>query len=1023
MKNVFLPPGLRCSNLRLKLILLALILPICSLVYGQDIISGKVTDSEGEPLIGVNAMVKGTSRGAVTNIEGNFKLEASANDVIVLSYIGFVTEEVPVGNRSNIEVSLMEDIESLQEVVVVGYGTQKKSDITGAVTSVKADQLQEIATPDVLQALQGRVAGVQIIANSGEPGAGMRIRIRGTGSLNAGSDPLYVVDGFQTGDISYLNPNDIESMEILKDASATAIYGSRGANGVVLISTKKGKVGKPQFTFDAYGGVQQAARLMPLTNAAEYATLRLEAYENDGREIDPLNSEHARLLYARDGNYKGTDWQDEVLNPAPIQNYSLNVNGGNERQRYSVSGTYFNQEGMVKNSGMQKFFMNFNTDYKLSDWLTAGLVANFVNTDKSTYNNDFYGGILSTALAGSPIVPAWDYPSNNYGRNDISYTNSPARSADESKFHGYNATKLVGNLYLDAKIWGGLSFRTQIGVTTNNSLSKSYSPQFFMATDEARDRSELNENRSESMGWISTNYFSYEKSIADHDISATLGYEAQAGRYSSLSIRAFEVPADPAQHFIGAAKDPEPLFGSGQGHNALQSVFARANYSLKDRYLLTGTVRYDGSSNFTKDFRWGMFPSVSAGWVISEEQFLQNLSELSFLKLRAGWGQVGNQSIGANRYVTTVSINQRYSFADQIVQGAAPLRLSNPAIQWETAESLNFGFESGFFNNRVTLTADYFIKNMRDLLLTRPIPMYVGALAPTVNAGTMKNSGLELALGYRNSVGKLGYDVNFNMDFITNEVTSLAGGEPINGGGVGKLGNTTRTEEGHEVAYFFGLQTDGIFNTQAELDAHVLEGNAIQPEAELGDVKFVDVDVDGEIDADDRVRLGSATPDFTFGFSSNFTYGNFDLSFQIIGVQGADAVLGLGSLLETSNGMNNSLISRLDRWTPENPNSNEPRMTFADLNQNAERFSDRYVEDASYVRLRNIQLGYNFPLSDFNIQGLRVYVSADNLVTMTKYRGFDPEIAALYSSPFHYGVDQATYPVPKIFRAGINLKF
>lgn len=990
------------------------------------VIEGTVTTMlDNTPLPGANVLVKGTTSGTVTDIDGTYKVTANDSDVLVFSYIGYASEEVPVSNiqGNRYDISLAEDISTLTEIVVVGYGSVKKSDITGAVASVKSEELTKIATPDVVQALQGRVAGVQVIANSGEPGAGVKIRIRGVSSINGGSSPLYVVDGFQTGDISYLNPNDIQSMEILKDASATAIYGSRGASGVVVITTKKGTSGQTKFTFDAYGGIQQADHTLDLLNAAEYSTLRLEAYANDGVELDPLNEEFVRLDFVKQGGYEGTDWQDEILNTAPIQNYSLSVAGGSEKMQYALSGTYFSQEGLVKNSGMDKLFFNLNTNYQLSEWLTAGVIANFVNTSKSNYNNDFYSGILPTAVALSPVIPAYDVPTQNFGRDDISYTNNAARIVSESKYDNYVANKLVGNIFLNAEIIKGLSFRTQLGVNLDNRNDKVYRPQFFMATDEARDRSELWERRGESFGWISTNYFTFERGFGDHSLTALLGFESQYGRYNDMSVTGFEVPFNEDQHYLGAANDPNFVVRSYQDENALQSYFGRLNYSFLDRYLLTATVRYDGSSRFTEDYRWGMFPSVTAGWILSGEQFMKDITPVSFLKLRAGWGQVGNQNVGNYRFVTTVDINQLYVLGDQIVQGAAPRTLSNPAIQWETTETLNFGIDAGFLNDKLTLTADYFIKKTRDMLLSVPIPNYVGALSPTVNAGTMENRGLEVALGYRNSDSKLKYEFNVNFDVIQNEITSLAGGEPISSGGVGKVGNTTRTEEGHEIAYFYGLKTDGIFNTQEELDAYVnADGNPILPAAEVGDVKFVDHNGDGVVNADDRVKLGSATPDFTFGFSTNLAYQNFDFSFLLTGVQGAEAVNGLAHLLKSSNGLNNSYSSRMDRWTPGNPNTNEPRMTFADANRNAETFSDRYVEDASYIRLKTIQLGYTVPVKRM-VQTLRVYVAADNLLTITDYTGFDPEVADLYGNALYYGVDQATYPNPQVFRTGINLKF
>lgn len=991
-------------------------------------IKGVVTaGDDGSGLPRVSIREKGTTNGVVSELDGSYQITVAQGATLVFTFVGYISAEEVVGNRSTINVTLQPDLTELGEVVVVGYGTARKSDLTGSVASVSSEELTQIATPDVVQALQGRAAGVDVTVNSGEPGSGTRIRIRGVGTIN-NSDPLYVVDGFQTNDLSFLNPNDVESMEILKDASATAIYGSRGANGVVLITTKKAEQGKAKFVFDAYAGVQEVANTLDLTTAAEYAELRLEAFANDGITLPSDGDVFTRLDFVRQGNYRGTDWQDEIMQTAAMQNYSLSVSGGNDVQNYILTATYFSQEGVIKNTGMDKFFLRLKNRFSMTDWLNTGINIAYVNTDKSNYNGDQFSGVLPSVLRIDPVTPAFDVPTNNWGRADLAFINNPARIVDESQYDNTVENKIVANVDLEATIMDGLTFKTQFGIDLKNIHRKQFLPEFFIATDEARDQSSLFEQRAEQLSWVWSNYFTYTKEMGDHFINATLGVENQLSRWRSMNATGFDVPQETNLQFLSAANNPDFTVNSAQSQETLQSFFARANYSFKDKYVLTGTVRYDGSSRFLSDQRWGTFPSFSAGWIASDEDFFPAIKGLDFFKVRAGWGQVGNQnSVGNYSYVTRVSNNQLYTFNGQIVQGAASLELSNPEIQWETTETLNFGVDLGFMDNRVNVTADYFIRDTDDMILEVPIPVYAGTGRPFANAGSMRNQGVELSLGYKNYDNPFKYDFSFNIAKITNEVTSLGGGEPIASGDFSQVGNTTLTEEGSELAYFYGLRTDGIFNDQAELDAHVNgEGDPIQPAAQPGDVKFVDVNGDGVIDDNDRVNLGSAIPDFTFGFSSNFSYGNWDLRLFIHGSQGNELVNILSRYNLSSDGMENSRTRRLARWTPENPNTDEPRMTNADANGNILRFSDRYVEDGSFIRIKNIQIGYTFPtekLSQWGVSSMRVYFSGDNLFTITDYTGFDPEVAGAFGNPLFSGVDLATYPPARVLRFGLNVTF
>ena len=1018
-----------------KKLLFILVLCLCcaGTSSAQEIyklISGTVTDEKGNLLSGATVKAKGSTATAISDTAGKYSLSVPAKSkMLAISFVGMESIEKVIGTENRVDIILRFTNSTLADLVVVGYGTVRKKDLTGAVGSVKGDQITQVATADVVQAIQGRVAGVQVIANSGEPGSGAQIRIRGIGSIN-GSDPIYVVDGYQTGDISFLAPADIESIDVLKDASATAIYGSRGANGVVLVTTKKGKRGPIKFSFDTYMGNQKAWHTIPMVDATDYANLVLQAYANDGTALDTTTQLYTRLDFVRKNNFKGTNWQDEVMQSGFMQNHSLTMSGGNEQNRFRLSGTYFSQDGIVKNSSMKKYFINFSNDLTINKWLTAGVSGAFTHFDKNYYNADLYGGVLTTALSADPLTAAWDKISKNWGRADISYTNNPARSVDELKNNKGYGNYIVANVWAEAKIIKGLTFRTQFGTSLNTGHNKSYSPQFFIAVDEARDQSALWERRSESNSYMLTNYLNYTTSFKKHTIGAMVGTEVQTNSYNDFSATAYNVPADKDLMYLSSSQTTDYTVSGNQSKTSLQSYFGRLNYSFSSKYLLTATLRYDGSSKFLGKNRWGVFPSFAGAWIASDETFMKNIQPISLLKFRAGWGRVGNeQSAGAYGYATSVSGNNIYVFNDQLVQGFAPTTLSNPELKWEVNQQTNIGADISFFKNRLTFTADYFDRQTKDMIVSVPIPTYVGAGAPRVNAGTMSNKGFEFTANYTGG-GELKYRVGANISFIQNKVTNLGGGAPQDGGGVGKIGNTTRTQVGMPFPYFYGLKTAGIFHTQAEVDAYkTKDGTAIQPNARPGDVKFVDNNLDGKIDDLDRVNLGNPYPDFQYGFNVDLSYKGFDLRLFIQGVQGNSIVNAMMSttrnVSNSGGGWNNFETARLNSWTRTAPEKNEPRMTAQDPNNNM-RFSDRYVMDGSYLRLKNIQVGYTLPkkiLTKLNITNVRFYVAADNLFTVTRYQGFDPEIGSYNYNPYAYGVDVGTYPQSRTFRAGVNLNF
>ena len=999
-------------------------------------ISGKVVDTKGTGLPGVTVLVKGTTNGTSTGADGSFTIQAPENSVLVFSFVGYTRQELPVtGANPSLTVTLAESPQDLNDVVVIGYGTARKSDLTGAVASVTSAQLTQVATSDPVQALQGRVAGVEVTSNSGQPGSGTRIRVRGVGTIN-NSDPLYVVDGIQTSDIGFLLPADIESTEILKDASATAIYGSRGANGVVLITTKHGKAGQTQFNLFGYTGFQQVRRTLPLTNAAQYATLVTEAYANGGIA---LPSYGPQLQDAIATNAEGIDYQKLVTQKGLITNYSLSASGGTEQNRYLVSGSYFQQNGIIQNSGFKKFVVRVNDDIVLTKRIKAGVAATFTNNNQ-TGSGDGQGGsqpylVLQYALQTNPILNPFG-PNGTYNDDIITRNalNVP-RYLDEQKYNKLQNNNLFSSSYLDISLLKGLSFRSTFGINYFNNHPKVYQPQYYIGPVDQRAQSALIETRNENISWVWSNYANYSKTFGDNSsFSATVGQEAQRGYGNGISITAYNVPLDEALQYASASRSTGNVVRSSQYDGSLSSYFGRANFNFRDRYLITGTLRFDQTSKFLGPVRRGTFPSVGAAWNLSNESFLKDVSYLSVLKLRASYGQVGNQNAAPNYgYASVANNNQTYVFNGAAAPGLAITQINNPDLKWETAVTTDVGLDAEFFNSQLTFTADYFERRTKDMIALLPVPDYVGQAPASANVGALRNRGLELALNYRNTIGKLQYNVGVNFTKINNVVTSLGGGNAIASGNVlPQIGNTTLTDVGREIAFFYGLQAQGVFHNQGEIDAYKNGAGAlVQPGAKPGDVRYQDINGDGMITALDNTYLGSATPSFSYGGSLNLSYSGFDFKVLLYGVQGAEALNGAAFNLSKSADFvgvwSNFYASRMDRWTPSNPTSDQPRVTSADTNGN-DRLSSRYVENASYLRARNMELGYTLPqalLGKVQVKGARVFASVDNVFTLTKYTGYDPEIStsAFYNNPLAYGVDYGNYPQARTYRLGLNVQF
>ncbi|MDR0429509.1 MAG: TonB-dependent receptor [Tannerellaceae bacterium] len=996
-------------------------------------ITGTVVDDIGEPLIGATVLVKGTSNGVLTNMNGNYTIQAGKNDVLVFSYVGMQLLEEAVNGRGRIDVELQAGT-NLDEVVVVGYGTMKKSDLTGAVAKVSSEDLKQLSTIDVGQALAGRVAGVDVISNSGEPGSGTKIRIRGYGSMNT-SDPLYVVDGFPVSDIDYLSPQDIESLEILKDASATAIYGSRGANGVVLIKTRGGRYNtRTRVEANVYGSMSTMGRTIDLLNAWEYATLKQELYANSKM---PISAQDAAMFnYVIDNKYTGTNWVDEVTRTGFAQNYNVDVSGGTDRHIFSVGATYSATQGVLKYNELDAITARYNNTYKLTNDISLGI--NVIYTNRKTQggggDGNYYGSIWPAVMRADPISMAWDEQADTWGEvlfADPSY--QPARQVYEGANYGDNSSNMfIGNAFLQfdniARI-KGLSLRGQYGIRANFGESISYSPVYYTSADQNRSNSSLNVGRNEFKSWLANAYLMYNKEFDKHSLGLTLGAEAQDFRFVMLSGSAQDIPEAQNMWYLNQTDTPSSRSASHSSPywNRMASFFFRGNYTFAGRYMLTTTVRADGSSKFLN--HWGYFPSFSLGWNLHQEEFMQNEGNpFQMLKVRAGYGLVGNEaSAGASDYVALMTSGYNSVIGDALQTGYIQLEYANAALQWEASEQYNFGVDFMAFNSKLSGTVDYFIRNTRDMILKTPVPMYAGLSRPSTNSGEMRNNGLEVTLRWSDKKGNFTYGVGANASFIRNKVLALGSPDPVYGMNMSKVEQPfTRTEVGMEMAYFYGYKTDGLFQTQDEINNYKTpDGRLIQPNAQPGDVKFVKTANDGEpLNIDDRTYLGSGMADVTFGLNANLAWKGIDLALFLQASVGNELANAAVMDLYSSNfGQWNMSKDMMNRWTGPGSTNQYPRLSANDVNQNS-RFSDRYIEDGSYLRIKNLQLGYTLPqgvTKSLKIQRLRLYVSADNLHVFTKYTGFDPEMGDYLRNPLNNGIDLASYPRPRTFVLGFNL--
>lgn len=1023
----------------MKQTILTLLLVVCSFAMNAQglQIKGVVTSSDdGQPLPGVAVTVKGTTTGILTDLNGYYVLNnVPENSTLVFSFVGMNSQEITVRTSSTVDVVLVSDMELIDEIVVVGYGTQKKSLITGAIAKVDGDELRKSADMRVTQSLQGKTAGVVITANSGQPGDNISVRIRGAGT-NGDAEPLYIIDGLPMSGAGtdFLNAGDIESIEVLKDAASAAIYGARGANGVVLITTKSGqKDTRFTVTYDGYYGVQNPWKKIPLLNSEEYIMITNEASINGG--LGPKFSTAQIESFTAD-----TDWQDEMFYyNAPKQNHSLSFMGGTDKLEYSSSLNYFNQDGIVGEgkSNFEKIGYRLNAAGTFGFFKLGGNVNLVSITSKGIATNDHFGTSLAQALNMPPIVPVkfsdgtWGTPeAYGIGLQEITnpvallyYTNSKTRTS-----------KLVGNIYGEfdfGKITDalkGLVFRSSFGGEWAQVMTDTYTPEYYLdamhfsVVDKAYKGIDLWSR------WNFENTLTYTKSFDIHNFTFLAGTAAFKDMYENLWGGKNDLIFDDFEHsYLDNATDPESAnAGGGYSEHTVSSLFARVNYDLMDRYMLTAIIRRDGSSRFGDENKYGIFPSVSAGWVLSRENFMAGLANyIDMLKLRVSWGQNGSENIGDFGYTSVIGNQSIYYYGDGKTQynGTQPTKIANPSLKWETSEQTDIGFDIATLNGSLTFTLDYYIKTTKDWLVTAPVPMLVGNSAPTINGGSVRNSGFEFEVGYRKELGKLFLTTSVNGAFNNNEVLEIDNAEQRLQGGSGGFGQSgvLYAEPGTSMGVFYGVRTAGIFQTQAEIDNYKSStGAKIQPNAQPGDIKFVDFNGDGSISDADRVQIGAPFPDFTGGLNLSAEMYGFDLNlflYAAVGQEIYDA-----TRRYDMNGTNYN-ADWLNRWTGEGTSDYYPRVTFVDNNLNMKTVSDFFIHDGSFVRLRNITLGYTLPRSVTNvlrITKLRLYVSSENLLTFTSYQGFDPEIGG---GVFSNGVDHGIYPQPRTFMTGINVTF
>ena len=1000
----------------------------------QQTVTGTVSDENGTPISGASVVVKGTANGVISDFDGNFSINADANSVLVFSYLGFLTTEVNVGDKSTISVVMQEDISRLDEVVIIGYGTAKRREVTGAISSISSETIAEQTVTGFDQAMAGRIAGVQISQSSGTPGGSTSVRIRGIGTPG-NSEPLYVIDGVPvfnnnsgrsfifrgqaTGVLNTLNPNDIESIEVLKDASAGAIYGSRAANGVVLITTKKGKSGDPKFELDYTAGIQSLEKDLDLLDTPTYIEFLTE-----------LNGQAPDLV-----NPANTDFIDEIFDSAPIHDVNFRVSGGTDKLNYLFSLGYLNQEGIMKGSGFDRLSVRLNGSYQVTDRLKLG---NNISVSRSVanrnYENAIFDAAIPLAIIYPPYTPAYLEDGSIGGPGDVGggfirlspLVQTTLNTEENDSF------RLLGNVFAEYQLLEGLTYRLNLGGDFYYSGSNSFRP-FQQSNGAPAQESEATRFDSSEWVWLVEHTLNYNAKIAeDHNLNVLAGFTQQKSTYSShrttkTDFVSNETIAIDAGNVISVAE-------GGLQDWSLMSLIGRLGYSYKDRYFLSGSVRRDGSSRFGPGNKWGVFPSISAGWLVSDEPFFDS-SFISQLKIRGSWGQLGNQEIGLFRYLPVLQNNAQYVLGEgaEVVPGYFSARPANTEITWETTTQTDIGIDLGFFNDRLNLSVDYYNKETEDILLDGTVPLAYGFISgfdprfPTINAGVVNNKGFEFDVAYRDSSGEFQWFVNANLSTVKNEVVSLNTAGPIINSGESL---STRTDVGEPIGSFYGHIVEGIFQNQDEIDAlNPDAANGIYYQASgtaPGDFKFKDVNGDGIVDDQDQTYIGSPIPDITYGFSLGGNYKRFDFSMAFQGIAGNDVWTQIFQQAGDFSKPDNKFAALYnERWTGEGTSNTVPRVG-PDQNGNY-RASTYYVHDGSFLRLKTLQIGYTLPedvIDKFNLSRARVYIGGQNLLTFDNYDfGLDPEIGAPGGGNTVNGVDRGRYPIARTISVGVNLAF
>ena len=1044
-------------------------------------IKGKVVDAAGETVIGANVLEKGTTNGVITDIDGNFVLNVSSGATLEISYIGYVTQTIKVTNQTSLHIVLKEDSETLDEVVVVGYGTMKKSDLSGASVSVGEDAIKGSVITNLDQSLQGRAAGVSAVSTSGAPGSSSSIRVRGQATINSNAEPLYVIDGvivqgggasgadFGLGDalgngsvstispLSTINPADIVSMEILKDASATAIYGAQGANGVILITTKRGKAGEAKFTYDGMLAVQRQTKRLDMMNLREFANYYNEFVQVGELDVNGYYADPSILG-------KGTNWQDAVFQTALQHQHQVSAEGGTEKIKYYVSASYMDQDGTLIGSNFNRYSFRVNLDSQLKSWLKLGLSATYSSTDEDLKLADGEQGIINYSLKTVPDIPIYDIDGNYATIVREGYTNpNPIAMAMMDQVL-LNRQKLTGNIFFEVTPIKNLVWHAELGYDISASRGERYKPMVDFGSWK-RDSNYSSIQKNSSTFWQLKNYVTYSGMIDKHNFTAMLGQECWASNYDNISVTNTSLPSDAVHNpALGTAT---PVIGSGFGSSAMASFFTRLTYNYDNRYYVTYTYRYDGSSNFGPDNRWAGFHALAGSWRFSNEEFFKPLSGvISNGKLRLGWGQTGNANIGGYLWGTSI-----VKMSSSLGTGYRPKNIPNTSIKWESQEQWNVGLDLGFIQDRINVVVDWYKKVSNDMLMALQLPSYMGTQGntssrldpPYGNYGSIENAGVEISLNTHPLIGKFQWDSDFQISFNKNKLKALSGTANAQIVGYGQWNDVVSVSNVGESLYnFYGYVCDGVYQDYEDLQKspkpEQYPSNGVfnrKNTVWVGDIKYKDISgpdgkPDGVINEYDKTNLGSPMPKFTFGWTNTFRYKDFDLSIFINGSYGNKVMNYLGmQLTHMNSAWENQLNSvtgraRLEPIDPDkvypsgqywyddvtnvrvsNPEAAIPRASIQDPNDN-DRISDRYVEDGSYIRLKNITLGYTFPsklIKKFGINNLRLYANIQNLLTITGYDGYDPEIGASTQSTNVYGLDYGRYPSPTVYSFGLNISF